>query len=139
MNDASATPSVADRLEALAAFLPVFEHPDFSFGELVAEEGQWPWFRQSEAASDFLQALYQWEWVVPSIDWTKWGRTAKAQRLMANPEAVAKASVRDLERLLTLHARADHFNEDHLRAVYESGHLTAILRRADALLQEMRG
>jgi hypothetical protein len=38
--------------------------------------------------------------------------------------------------LLTAHLRQERFCEGHLLTAFEGGHLTAIMRRADALVRE---
>ena len=39
--------------------------------------------------------------------------------------------------LVTAHVRADRFVEGHLVSVFESGHITAILRRLKQIREEM--
>jgi hypothetical protein len=39
--------------------------------------------------------------------------------------------------LLTAHVRGDRFVEGHLASVFESGHITAILRRLKQIREEM--
>lgn len=137
MNDEVPQPTQAERLAGLAEFLPIFEAEGFTFGEWEGGEGQMPWFALSTDAERFVQAAYQLHWVVPGFDWTTWSRTAEAQALMADPKALNVATVEDLEHLLTVHVRQDRFSEGHLAETFESSHLTAIVRRADVLLQEM--
>ena len=48
---------------------------------------------------------------------------------MEEPARLDHAGLEDLCRLLTTHVRSDRFNERHLVAMYENGHVTAILRR----------
>ncbi len=44
-------PGLQERLEALAAFLPIFEEPGFKFGEMTSPPGNMPFFILSEDAS----------------------------------------------------------------------------------------
>ena len=42
---------------------------------------------------------------------------------------LSKANLQTLRKLLTAHVRADRFTEGHLAAMFESGHMTMILKR----------
>lgn len=126
---------MSDRLPRLAAHLPAFESPAFSFGEWVPPwtdaEGRthMPWYRVSPAAEAFLRDAAA---LVQPFDWQAWLRTPAGDRLR-DPAAVAEASEADLGRLLTAILRSDRFTEGSLAGAYESGLLTAILRRAKEL------
>jgi hypothetical protein len=125
------------RLEALAAFVPVFEAPGFTFGEWDTSEGHLPYFFRSEEASRFVQTAYEFGWCTSSVDWTKWIATDAAQRFANDPRLIEHATVSDLEHLLTTIIRQDRFVEGNLDGAFESGHLTAIVRRAEVLLHEL--
>jgi hypothetical protein len=129
---------VTERLEGLAAFLPIFEAPGFSFGEWHTEQGQMPWFDFSPDASRFVSAASQLGRLNPdNFDWVTWKQTDDARRLVDDPRAMRDATLVDLAHLLTTHIRQDRFVEGHLASAFESGHLTEIVRRAEALLKEM--
>lgn len=132
-------PTLKERLAALAAFVPVFEGPDFVFGEWQGAAGQMPWFRLSDDARSFVSTASRFGWVVPGFDWPSWQRTEVARHLLSNPQSIETATAEDLERLLTVHVRLDRFSEGHLASAFESGQLPAIARRAAALLKECRG
>lgn len=129
-------PTLHERLEALAAFVPVFEAPGFTFGEWETPPGQMPWFRFSEGAMRFVTEAGRFGWVVPGFDWNAWTRTDEGQQFIADQRQVESATVTDLEHLLTAHIRQDRFIEGHLAWAFENGWLLAIARRAEALLQE---
>jgi hypothetical protein len=131
-------PAAIDRLAALAAFLPIFESADFSFGAWHMPEGHFPYFEQSPAAVELVQVACHWNWVRFDFDWVSWKQTGEAERFVTDPNAVATASIDDLEHLLTAHIRQERFSEGHLAAIHDSGHLLAILQRAGTLLQEQR-
>ena len=124
-----------DRLRRLASHLAAFESPDFSFGEweppLTDAEGRtsMPWYRFSPAASAFLRDAGA---VMVPFDWPAWLRTPEGDRLR-DPSAVGDASEAEVVRLLTAIVRSDRFTEGSLAGAYESGLLTAILRRAKQL------
>ena len=128
------------RLEALAAYLPAFE-AGFDFGTwqggTAGADGviQMPWFDFSPTARDFLRAISGAGWVTP-FDWPAWMATPEGRALTRDPKAVETASVEDLQRVLTGLVRGDRFHEGALAGAYESGILLAVVRRAQALLDE---
>ena len=105
----------------LVAYLPTFERPGYEF----ARGSSW-----SAEALDFQQALHDTA-LIFDFDWGAWHD--EAERFFDDPEAVAGADEATLRRLLTLHARREHFDEDHLLDMLRSGHVSAILRRARKL------
>ena len=126
-----------DRLAGLVAFLPIFEADGFVFAEWDTSEGHFPYCFLTNEASRFYQEVYRLGWII-AFHWSDWAHSSEGQRLLNSHAEVARASVEDLERLLTTHIRADRFTEGHLAGAFESGDLTAILRRADVLLREVR-
>jgi hypothetical protein len=124
-----------DRLRRLAAHLPALESPEFTFGEWVADGPDasgvmtMPWFRLSPAAEALVRDAAG---LIQPFDWPAWLGTAEGARLR-NPAAVAGASAEDLGRLLTAIVRSDRFREGSLAGAFESGLLTAIVRRAGEL------
>lgn len=131
------TTSLKARLDALAAFLPVFEAPGFKFGAWETSEGHLPWFFQSEEAGRFVQTAYEYNWCNSNINWVDWSGTDDAQRFANDLSAINEATVSDLEHLLTTFIRQDRFVEGNLDSLFESGYLTAVVQRADALRREM--
>ena len=129
--------SLDERLSGPAAFLPVFESPTFSFGSVQGGGDEFPWFALSADGARFVDLSYRLGWVVPGFDWIAWIDTKDARQLVSDSRAVEHATAEDLEHLLTAHIRQDRFSEGHLGAMFESGHLSAIVRRADALLREI--
>jgi len=135
--------TLRERLAGLAAFLPLFQEPDFSFGEWSkCEETEpgvltMPFFSLSDIASSFEQSAYNLGWVCMDFNWVKWMQTAEAIRLRDDSEALAKATPDQLAHLLTILIRQDRFCEGSLASAYDSGLLTGILRRAAALESEI--
>lgn len=139
MNQRDDAPLLKARLEALAAFLPVFGSPGFSFGTWDTSEGHLPYFFASEEARRFVGMAYEFGWCTSSVDWVSWIKTDQAQRFAHGAEPIAQATVNDLEHLLTTFIRQDRFVEGNLDGLFESGHLTATAHRAEALLREIEG
>jgi hypothetical protein len=137
-----ATPTLRERLDGLAAFLPAFELSEFSFGAWGGGERTaggtftMPYYDLSKEAAAFVEAAYNLRWVVPGFDWGEWKGTAEAERLRDDPDALASAAPDQLAKLLTLLICQDRFVEGELSAAFESGLLTQILQRAEALRRE---
>ncbi len=128
-------PPAEPRLDALAAFLPVFEGPGFVFATMEggARDGTMPWSRLSEHAARFVDTAYEDGWVSPEVDWPSWKETEEARRLRDDPTAIADATVEQLQKLLTTVIRQDRFVTGALAGAFESGLLTAVVRRVDQL------
>lgn len=132
-----------ERLEALARFVPIFLEPGFQFGiwnDVPPDEsGVWslPWFTRSKAATEFVKACYEFEWV-QWANWIGWRDTEAGNRLMDSPEQVSKASAGELKIMLAVFVRGDRFCEGELNSAFDRGFLTAIVQRAAALLVETK-
>ena len=69
--------------------------------------------------------------------WTgRRARTDEARAIHAEPARIAAASPLQLAQLVTMFVRGDRFNEGYLLEAFVQGHLTAIARRAKALLDD---
>jgi hypothetical protein len=140
----SSEPTI-EALRALAAFVPAFETPGFVFGEwedsTEREPGVWsmPYVTYGEMALEFHRAAAGHGWVRPDIDWMKWAETDEARRFIENASLIATATAEQLAHLLTTIIRGDRFNEGSMLNAFNSGHLTAIARRAGVLADAMGG
>ncbi len=141
----STTADLQRRLRGLAAFLPVFGAPGFSFGSWnqakSTEPGVsfMPTFSFSTEVYDFIRTAYELGWVRIDFDWSEWTESPEATTLRDDAEALAAATPDQLERLLTVLIRQDRFCEGSLASDYESGLITRILRRAAVLAAELAG
>jgi hypothetical protein len=84
-----------------------------------------------ELVGELLQALYE-NGFVRNFNWVKWQRQAIGY--YEQPERLEKARIITCVKLLTLHARKDHFVDGHLAAMVSSGHISRILNRMEKLL-----
>ena len=121
-------------IDALLRFLPIFEADGFVFGEWESQEGTFPHFNLSAEADRFHRCLYDHNWIV-SFDWPKWQE--EAERLFESPEMLECADLETIRKLLTLHVRKERFCEGHLLGMFETGHLTKLLRRLHAIRLDM--
>lgn len=133
---------MSEQLQALAAFLPLFEEPGFVFGswhggqEVSPGVLTMPYFSLGETASSFVYMAYDQGWVLAGFNWPDWQGTEEAIALRADPAALANASPEQLAKLLTAVIRQDRFVEGALNGAFESGLLAAIARRAAALVEQ---
>lgn len=128
-------PPTLETLRRLAAFLPLFEEGfDFGYWEpsRLTDSGAYtvPYFVFSDTALEFLKSG-----AVQVFDWPTWAQTDQGQRLLKDQSAVESANADQLFKLLTALIRGDRFIEGNLAAAFESGLLTAIVRRADTLVR----
>ena len=128
-----AVPELKDRLAALAAFLPVFEAPDFEFGRMILLPGDQFHYTLSEEASRFVQTCNDMRWV-KLFAWSKWNETPEAVSLKEDPASLQEATHVQLEKLLTALILQERCIGGSLARDFESGLLIRILRRASDLL-----
>ena len=124
--------SAEPRLDAIAAFLPAFEAQDFSVGSIKTLMH----FDYSEPVLRFQETAYEDGWVSPEVDWTAWTETEEARRLRDDRTAIEAATVEQLQKLLTTVIRQDRFVTGALAGAFESGLLTAVVRRVEQLRLE---
>ena len=128
------------RLRRIARHLPSFEAPGFEFGSWVPsrerEDGVivLGWFEPGAEARAFLSDLGGW---ITLFDWPAWAESAEGQALLGHPDAVALAGADDLRKLLTVYVRSERFGDGTLESAFISGMLTAIVRRAGVLADEV--
>ena len=127
------------RPDGIIAFLPLFESHDFEFGHWKTPQSDEPdvlippYFSFSDTATNFVQAAYNYGWVLSDFDWQSWATTAEANALREDRSALETASPKKLAKLLTMLIRGDRFSEGTLLDAFNSGLLTNILRRARAM------
>ena len=118
----------------------MLESPDFSFGDWAPTttyaDGSiaMPWYEPSTEAEAFLADARA---LVTPFDWPSWASGEDGQRLLGHPDAVASATADDLGKLLTTYVRSERFGDGNLAAAFDSGMLTAIVRRASVLAGEL--
>lgn len=119
------------QIDAILPHADRFAAADFSVGELRYPPGQVPYWAYSECVHEFEKALYHNGWIA-RFDWPAWQDTAWPY--VEFPEKVASADVLTIQKLLTTHVRKDRFCEGHLAAMFQNGHIGALLAR----LRELR-
>ena len=122
------------QINVILKYLPIFEKQDYQFGQWVEQEGQFPYSSFSPEVDEFISMLYKQNMII-AFDWTSWSE--EAERYRTDPAALEAADLLTLRKLLTAHVRADRFVEGHLASVFESGHMTAVLRRLKQIHDDM--
>jgi hypothetical protein len=126
------------RLQALAAFLPMFDSPDFVFGhwEQPGPEPDgtkhFPYFVLSPEAESFFAEVGRGGWIIAGFDWKAWNVTPEAVGLRRG-DGFARAMPIALARVLTALVRANRFVDGTLAEAHETGLLRRIVARAASL------
>jgi hypothetical protein len=123
-------PETPPNWDAIVALLPTIEAADFRAGTWHSPPGALPHFEATPSTTRLIEVLYE-SGVVNDFDWPAWQK--RAERLVRDPQALSRAQLPTLRRLLTVHVRKERFCEGHLAAMLESGHIAAILRRVAEL------
>lgn len=132
------------RLQALAAFLPVFDSPDFVFGHWEEPPPEpdgtlrFPYFALGPDAQSFFEEVGRGGWVINGFDWKAWNGTPEAVALRRG-DGFDRATPIALARLLTALVRQDRFVEGTLAEAHESGLLRRIVQRAASLANSNMG
>lgn len=133
-------PTERQRLEALAAFLPVFDLPDFVFGRWEQPPAEpdgstrFAYFVPNPEAEAFLEEVGHGGWIIEGFDWKAWNGTPEAVGLRRG-DGFERATPIALARLLTALIRQDRFVEGTLVEAHESGLLRRIVARAADLAE----
>lgn len=128
------------KLQGLARFVSVFTEPGFHFGTWDHPPPRasgihvLPFCLLSDEGQEFYNAVYKLGWVT-QFQWSEWMHTPEGRELTEKPDRIAEATPNQLAKVITVFVRDDRFNEGLLNSKFESGLLTAIVRRAEALLQ----
>ena len=94
------------------------------------------WYEPGPEARAFLSDLGGW---ITPFAWPDWAEGPEGQALLGHPDAVASADAEGLRKLLTVYVRSERFGDGSLEAAFNSGMLTAIVRRAGVLADELDG
>jgi len=127
-----------DKLSAIARFAPIFTAAGFQFATWYLPSPDEPGgivscCIYSQEAEKFIKVAYGSGWII-RFNWSEWLRDPEARKLCKDTARIATANEDQLSRVLTAYIRNDRFNGGGLKAAFESGILTAIVQRAEALL-----
>jgi hypothetical protein len=133
-------PLTPAQLRCLADWLPILETPGLSPGRWRGGDTDaqgiihMPWFEYDERIAGWPGACEGGTLIVMGFDWMTWLGTPEGRALSSDPAVIASAGSADLARLVTAIVRGDRFCEGNVAGAIERGFVTAICRRAAALL-----
>ena len=84
-----------------------------------------PWYEYRPVVTEFIEGLHDRHLNVV-FDWGKWKR---GEKLFSDPSLIARATVGDCLKLITLCVRKDRFSDGFLAEALKSGVITACLKR----------
>ena len=134
--------ATAEALRALAELVDALQAPGAVFGTWVPSSprpdgsASMPYVEYGELEGRFRAAVGRGGWMRVGFDWSSWAATDEARAFEADPARIAAATPEQLARLLTWIIRGDRFSEGTLLGAFERGHLAAIGRRAQTLLDD---
>lgn len=122
-----------EHIDALVAFLPILERPDFIPSREKRKRGYLP----SHVWAPELQQLYEVfcsSGFIYPFDWGAW--QDRAAVYIKYPHRLRRARLLTLRKLCTVHVRKERFCEGHFLQAVRTGHMAAILRRLRCLRQQ---
>ena len=122
-----------------ASFASTFSDPGFRFASwhltLTFGRGMVAECCLSKEARKFFDYCGRTSDWLPPFDWLDWLGTMEAVELYKDPNGIANATPEQLARLLIAHTQNDRVNSGALYAAFECGIITAIVQRAQALVE----
>jgi O-acetyl-ADP-ribose deacetylase (regulator of RNase III) len=91
-----------------------------------------PRLRDKSVLDELVRASQDFQ--LAGFDWPSW--RPEGWRFVDRPQRVATADLTTLRRLMTMHVRAERFNEGHLDWAIDNGHIAAIVERLLAMRQD---
>jgi ADP-ribosyl-[dinitrogen reductase] hydrolase len=131
------------RLEALANYATIFSAPDFKYGQWskmweIPYVSRTQTFEVAPEVEQFQEDMYDYGWV-QDFDWAEWAKTAEGRALIAGGQAIERASVRQLAKLITACLRLARFQQHTVIPTdIEGGLMLPVARRAQQILKEQR-
>lgn len=135
------TPPLNEKIGRLTEFLPYFEAPGATLGEVVSPSPSsttkyFPFFKFNKVGVAFCEACYELGWVKLDFNWGRWKSTEEALKLRDDPEHLAQADADQISKVLTCLLRQERFCEGSLENALQSGWLLRIIQRLDAIKSE---
>jgi len=131
----------------MAKFVALFEKRGFSLARMISPPTREtpeaiiftaPYCELDPDAQRFIEEAYRLRWVLPGFDWSAWSKTAEAHALQNPGETLTLASPQQLEKLVTMLMRQEHWSEGSLLEAFNAGLLIAIVKRMATLINEIR-
>lgn len=123
-----------EHMDALIAFLPILERPDF----IPSREKRKREYLPIQVWGPELQQLYELlgsSGFIYPFDWGAWQNRAAVY--IRDPRRLRRARLQTIRKLCTVHVRKERFCEGHFLQAVRTGHIAAILRRIRCLRQQI--
>ncbi len=126
-------------IDRILSFLPYFEErPKNAYkvgggDEIRPGLFQMPFASYTSTVDDFIQALYESEFVQP-FDWTEW--QDEAEKYVQDPGLLDDAGLETIIKLFTTHVRKERFCDGHLGTMILNGHILRLLQRLEKLAKQ---
>jgi hypothetical protein len=127
----------ADDIDALLAFLPLFERPGRTFarwGEVEKNADgsiSLPFPVYDEDGEEFFSLVGQRGW----LDYGY--KPEEAARMLADADFIGRASLEQMKTMLTFCVRGERFCDGHWESLLLGGQIVALLRRLEDLRRRM--
>jgi len=124
-------------IDALLAFLPLFERPGRAFAKWGGAE------KNRDGSISLPHPVYdddveEFFRRVGERGWIDYGyRPMEAADMLADPEFVGRASLDDVRTMLTYCSRGERFCDGHWEWLLKGGQIVALLRRLRAIREQM--
>lgn len=129
------------RLEALAKYAAIFSAPDFKYGQWskmceIPYVSRTQTFEVAPEVEQFQQDMYDYGWV-QEFNWAEWAETPQGKALIVGEQAIERASVGQLAKLITARLRLARFQEHTVSPEdIEGGLMLRVAQRAEWILKE---
>jgi hypothetical protein len=126
-----------EEIDALLEFLPRFERPGRTFASWGAVERNrdgsisLPSPVYDEDVEEFFRRVGAGGWLDSNY------QPAEAARMLADEEQVGRASLEQIKAMLTYCVRGERFGDGHWESLLKNGRIAALLRRLEALREQM--
>lgn len=123
----------------LAGFASRFDDPDsVRVKEAPAQEVQEgvltvSYVEYPPIVDELVAVAYEDDWIRRDFDWSSWLGTPEAQSLANDAEAIERATIEQLARLLTAIVRQERFADGVILRALESGLLQRLVKRVHSL------
>lgn len=124
------SPITSTSVAPIVAFLPIFEQPDFEFGQWHSLSHGVQFVRYPEEVGAFCDALHENGFLIHT-GWEEFRLGAIAEN--SNTERIDNGSLQDLREMMSAIIRNETFHEGYLLAMLKLGVVTGILRRLKEL------
>ncbi|MDU5145855.1 MAG: DUF6508 domain-containing protein [Paenibacillus dendritiformis] len=116
----------------LLSFGEYFRSTDQPYVEITSSHS----YKYADAVNEFLDVLYEAEFLIAGLDWKTWIIENQLQSVDNHDRFIERADIEDLRKLMTAYVRQERFWEGFLGDVMKRGGVGKVLDRLQALTAE---